>query len=77
MLQQQILLMVSHFAPVTSLLGAASQKSAFSSSTEDGEWIFFFPLHSQHSVVCPGKGGLMGTHGNGTSPGVEEVSLVA
>lgn len=38
---------------------------------------FFFPLHSQHSVVCPGKGGLMGTHGNGTSPGVEEVSLVA
>lgn len=38
---------------------------------------FFVPLSSQHSVVHTGKGGLVGTHGGGTSPGVEKVSLVA
>lgn len=40
-LQQQILLMVSHFAPVPSLLAATNQNSAFSSSME----LFFPPPH--------------------------------
>lgn len=37
---------------------------------------FFLPLGSQHSAECPGKGGLVGTHGGGTSLGEKKVSLV-
>lgn len=49
------------FVLVPSLVGAANQKSVFSSSTE----LFFLPLSSQHSVVCPGKWELVGPHGGG------------
>lgn len=35
-------------------------------------WTVSPPVSRQYSVVCPGKGGLVGTHRGGTSPGVDQ-----